>query len=143
MTTDEDLLEAWPGVRIDRDNAAYYRGLLERRLLLNRCADCGAWHNPPRPLCPRCWSWAVAPTEVSGRGRIALLTFLHQGPRRGGVDYTNGFPAAAIELEEQPGLRVSATIVDAPRDQIRLGLAVELAWQEHDGRPSPAFRPAS
>jgi uncharacterized OB-fold protein len=138
--SDEDLLERWPGVRIDRDNAAYYRGLLDHRLLLNRCRDCGTWHNPPRPLCPRCWSWAVEATPVGGRGVIELLTFLYQGPRRGGVDYTNGHPVAAVGLAEQEGLRVSAAIVGASHDEVRLGAEVELDWQDVDGVPTAAFR---
>ena len=79
---------------------------------------------------------------VSGRGTVHLLTFLHQGPPAPGVDYAGGFPLAAIELAEQPGLRVEATVLDCPRDQLRVGLEVELTWMDRDGAPWPAFRPA-
>jgi uncharacterized OB-fold protein len=84
----------------------------------------------------------VSPVPVSGRGTVHLLTFLHQGPPVPGLDYAGGFPLAAIELAEQPGLRVEATVVDCPRDQLRVGLAVELTWIDRDGAPWPAFRPA-
>jgi uncharacterized OB-fold protein len=73
---------------------------------------------------------------------VYLLTFLHQGPPTAGVDYEGGFPLAAIELAEQPGLRVAATVVDCPREQLRIGLPVELTWIERDGAPWPAFRRA-
>jgi uncharacterized protein len=128
ITPSESLLDAWPGVRIDADNAAYFAGLLEHRLLINRCDDCGAWHHPPRSICPRCWSTAVAAREVTGRGRIVFFTILRQGPSRGGADYSRGHPLVAVELDEQPGLRVSGTVVDVAPETIREGLAVELVW---------------
>ncbi|MPY91665.1 MAG: hypothetical protein GEV08_00975 [Acidimicrobiia bacterium] len=135
MVPDEGLLDAWPGVRVDADNAAYYAGLLEHRLLVNRCRDCGAWHHPPRSICPRCWSTAVAATEVTGRGRVALFTVLRQGPSRGGADYAAGHPLVAVELEEQIGLRVSGTVVDVPPGAITEAMAVELTWPDGEGAP--------
>jgi uncharacterized OB-fold protein len=139
---DAEVLERFPGVRLDHLNKQYYRGLLRRELLAGRCRACGRWHTPLRPICPSCWSPEVSPAPVSGRGTVHLLTFLHQGPTAPGVDYTGGFPLAAIELAEQPGLRVQATVIDCPRDQLRVGLEVELTWVDRDGAPWPAFRPA-
>jgi uncharacterized OB-fold protein len=140
MLSDEELMDAFPGVRVDHDNAAHYRGLAEQRLLVNRCANCGTWHHPPRSVCPRCWSRAVEATDVSGRGTIAMLTFLHQRPRRAGGGDDGPYPVVAIELVEQPGLRVAGTIVDARKEDIVLDAPVELAWIERDGRPVAAFR---
>jgi uncharacterized OB-fold protein len=136
------VLERFPDVRLDHLNKQYYKGLLRRELLMNRCRACGTWHTPLRPICPACWSADVSPVPVSGRGTVHLLTFLHQGPPAPGVDYSAGFPLAAIELAEQPGLRVAATVVDCPRELLRIGLAVELTWIDRDGAPWPAFRPA-
>ena len=139
--TDEGLLARFPGWDVDRDSAAHYRGRLERRLLLQRCDDCGTWHHPPRPMCPACWSWNVEPTAVSGRGTIYLLILLHQGPPAPGVDYSAGpYPVAAVELEEQPGLRITSTIVDTPPQELAIGQPVELTWIERNGLPFPAFR---
>ena len=140
MVSDEDLLAKLPRVRIDRDNADHYRGLLERHLLINRCVDCRAWHHPPRSVCPRCWSRSIQAEEVSGVGEIAFVTFLHQGPRAPGVDYVGGRPVAAVELVEQAGLRVAASIEDSAREAVLPGAPVELLWQERDGQPVIAFR---
>ena len=144
MTINDELLDSWPGVRIDSDNAAYYAGLLEHRLLINRCEDCGRWHNPPRSVCPACWSRNVTATEVSGRGTVDLLTFVHLGPRRGGVDYSQGHPVVGVALDEQEGLRVSSTVVGVPRDEIQLGMRVQLTWPDTgEEPPSIAFEPVS
>jgi uncharacterized protein len=139
---DQAVLARFPGVRLDHLNKQYYQGLLRHQLLVNRCRACGTWHTPLRPICPACWSASVSPVPVSGQGTVHLLTFLHQGPPAPGVDYAAGFPLAAIELAEQPGLRVTATVVGCPREQLRIGLAVELTWIDRDGAPWPAFRPA-
>ncbi|MEA3217672.1 MAG: hypothetical protein QOJ19_3828 [Acidimicrobiia bacterium] len=142
MITDDELLDSWPGVRVDHDNAEHYRGMLQQRLLINRCAECGAWHHPPRSVCPRCWSNAVRAEEVSGRGTVAMLTFIHQGSSRAGVDFSNGYPAAAVELIEQAGLRVAGTLVDMTREEMHIGTEVELTWLEVGGRPALGFRPS-
>ena len=101
---DETVLERFPAVRLDHLNKRYYQGLLRHELLAGRCRACGTWHTPLRPICPSCWSAEVSPVPVSGRGTVHLLTFLHQGPPAPGVDYSGGFPLAAIELAEQGGL---------------------------------------
>jgi len=113
--TDEAVLERFPAVRLDHLNKQYYLGLLRHELLVNHCRACGRMATPLRPICPSCWSSQVSPMPVSGRGTVHLLTFLHQGPPAPGVDYSGGFPLAAIELAEQPGLRVEATAAACPK----------------------------
>ena len=135
MESVEKLLEAWPGVRIDADNASYYRGLSDHRLLIQRCLDCDRWHHPPRSICPGCWSRDVVAKPVSGRGTIALLTIVRYGAPQAGVDYTDGHPIVAVDLEEQAGLRVSAAVVETDRADLRIGASVELVWRDVAGRP--------
>lgn len=139
--TDDEVLTRFPRARIDHDNKEQYRGRLEHRLLVNRCADCGHWHQSPRPICPACWSTNITPTEVSGRGVVYLLIELHQGPAAPGVDYAKPYPVATVELEEQPGLRYTSTVVNAAPGQLRVGLPVRLTWLEREGNPFPAFEP--
>jgi uncharacterized OB-fold protein len=138
---DETVLERYPAIRLDRLNKHHYGGYLAHRLVLGRCTDCRRWHSPLRPRCPECWSEAVVPSPVSGRGTVHLLTLLHQGPPSADVDYSAPWPLAAIELVEQTGLRFVATIVDCPPQRLRIGLPVELTWITRAGAPWPAFRP--
>jgi uncharacterized protein len=142
LISDEELLRRLPRTRIDHDNKVFYKSWLERRLLLNRCCACGSWHHPPVPMCPSCWAWNVVATEVSGRGTIHLLTWLRQGPAVDGVDYAAGYPVATVELDEQPGLRFTSTVIGAPPGELRIGQRVDLAWIEREGAPFPVFRPS-
>ena len=142
MTTDvsdDELVQRFPGEPITHDNAAHYRGRLRRELLLNRCGDCGRWHAPPKPICPDCWSPRVTAHPASGDGVIFMAIFLHRGPSAPGVDYSTPYPVVTVELDEQPGLRFTSTVVGADNDDIRIGAAVRLDWSERSGAPMPVF----
>jgi uncharacterized protein len=139
---DERLRTKFPGASVDYDSAPYFRGLLEHRLLVNRCTDCGTWHHPPGALCPNCHSEAVVAGPVSGRGVVHLVTLLRQGPAAAGVDYAVGpHPVVAVELDEQTGLRVTATVTGCAPTDVHVGQRVRLGWLDRDGRPVLAFRP--
>ena len=139
---DAGLVECFPYAQIDHDNKHMYRGWIDKRLLVNRCEDCAVFHHPPKPVCPRCWSSALRPTEVSGRGIVHLTILLHQGPPAPGVDYAKGpHPVVTVELDEQAGLRFTSTVVDCPLEEVRIGLPVELDWVDRFGSPFPVFRP--
>lgn len=138
--TDTELIERFSAHSVTRDNAAHFRGRLDHQLLLNRCIDCGRWHHPPKPICPNCWSTAVEPTPIAGTGTIHLMILLHQGPPAPGVDYSAPYPVVTVELDEQPGLRFTATVIGAQNDAIAIGRRVELAWIDRAGVPVPAFR---
>ena len=137
--SNDELVQRFPGEPITHDNAAHYRGRLRRELLVNRCDDCQLWHAPPKPVCPACWSWNITPTPVSGNGSIFMNVFLHQGPPAPGVDYATPYPVVTVELEEQVGLRFTATVAEADNDDIRIGKAVRLDWRERHGAPMPVF----
>jgi uncharacterized protein len=138
--SDERLWELFKGSGLDRDSAPHFRGRLERRLLINRCDDCRTWHHPPKPVCPACLSEQITATEVSGTGTIFLTVFLHQGPPAEGVDYSTPYPVVTVELDEQPGLRYSSTVVGSPNEDIRIGRRVVLDWMDRAGAPLPVFR---
>jgi uncharacterized protein len=140
LITDDELVSRFPGHQLDHDSAGHYRGRLDRLLLINRCRECGTWHHPPMPVCPACWSSAVEPTRVAGTGTIHLAVFLHQGPPAPGVDYSTPYPVVTVELDEQPGLRFTSTVVGATNDEIAIGRRVRLDWIERAGTPLPVFR---
>jgi uncharacterized OB-fold protein len=132
---DAAVLRRFAGEPVDQDSIAHYRGLLQRRLMLNRCAGCGEWHHPPRPVCPACWSCDVRPTEVLGAGRIFLLTFLAAS------DNSPRHPVATVDLDEQVGLRYTATIEGTGQQgEVRIGDRVVLTWIERGSTAVPAFR---
>ena len=140
--SDEKVFAAFRGVLIDRDNIAHYRGLLRGELLINQCGACGYWIYPHRPLCPRCLSWEVKPTPVSGAGKIFTFTLIQQ-ERDPNNRLREPLIAAAVELAEQNGLRYLAPVVNCSQSELALDLPVQLTWMEREGHRTPAFEPAS
>lgn len=139
--TDLELVEAYAPLVVDRDTADFYRGWLARELRVARCDACGHRFLPPRPVCPRCWSQDVGAEMVSGRGTIFLCLLLHQGPPAPGVDYARGpHPVVTVELDEQPGLRFTSTVVGSAPADLAVGQPVVLDWIERAGMPFPVFR---
>lgn len=135
-----DVFAAYPDAFIDPHTVVHFRARLQRRLLVDRCEECGRWHNPPRPMCPDCWSMAVRPTEVSGRGVIDLLTRVYIGPPAEGINYAKGHLIGAVSLAEQPGLRISGAIVAADPGSVKIGMDACLTWiVRGQGGPIPAF----
>jgi len=133
--TDQEVLARFPGDWVDRDNIAFFRGLLQRQLVVNRCEDCTRWYQPPWPVCPRCSSANVAPTEVSGEGVVFTYTIPHGGPPSEPV------AVAVVDLCEQDDLRAAGPIVNCAPEDLRIGMSVALTWLERDGHPVPAFQP--
>jgi len=66
---------------------------------------------------------------------------LHQGPPAPGVDYSAGpHPVVTVELEEQPGLRFTSTVVGTPAADLAVGQAITVDWIQRNGVPFPVFR---
>jgi uncharacterized OB-fold protein len=52
-------------------------------------------------------------------------------------------PVAAIELEEQPGLRYLSRVLNCPPEALSHDMPVKLTWFEEGGRLWPAFEPVT
>ena len=139
---DDDVFAHFHDVLIDRDNIAHYRALMQGRLVINRCRDCGHWIYPHRPLCPQCLSWAVEPAEVSGKGTLYMNTVIYQS-RDPDNPLFEPVVVAAVELAEQKGLRYLSRIVNCPPEALAHDMPLRLTWiEQDDGRRWPAFEPA-
>jgi len=80
----------------------------------------------------------MGPAPVSGRARVASFTVNHQ------VWIPNlavPYVFAAVELVEQPELYVFTNIVACPVDDVRIGMDVEVVFEQHEDVFLPLFRP--
>jgi len=108
------------------------------RLAVQRCRACGALRFPPRELCSRCWSRDAEWTDVSGRGEVYSFYVMHQLYHPGfAADVP--YPVVVVKLEEGPTM--VSNLLDCPRERLRIGLPVEVVFEERDGVALPKFRP--
>jgi uncharacterized OB-fold protein len=115
--TDASLLPPVPVP--DPDSAACWETLGQGIFAVCRCADCREWMHPPLERCRTCGG-VTAVEPVSGRGRVFSFVVVRHQTVPGHVP---PYVVAVIELDEQPGLRLSS-LVDAPPDAVAIGAPV-------------------
>jgi uncharacterized protein len=128
------------------ESAPFWTGGRRGELLISRCHACGKFFHPPGPACFRCRSTDVAPEAVSGRATVAAYTINRQPWIPG---FEPPYIVAMVELAEQPDVRLMTNIVGIPLDEMRIGLEVEVFfedWTDISGEEDtrvwiPLFRP--
>src|SRR5262249_14628406 len=128
----------YPRPAITHDNRFFWDGLAERKILIQKCASCGALQHPPEPMCARCRSLEWQHVEASGRGTVFSWVVMHYPPVPP-FEYPN--PIGLIELEE--GVRIVSNLVGVKPEDIRIGMPVqaEFASVDDDGFVLHRFRP--
>jgi uncharacterized OB-fold protein/acyl dehydratase len=126
-----------PRPAITPDNAFWFDGAMQHRLLIQQCARCGTLRHPPGPRCPKCGSYEWHAKEASGRGTVYSFVVNHY-PHVPGFDYP--LPIGLIELEE--GTRLVADLVECDPVSVQVGMPVEVEWLDLDPDLTlPAFKP--
>ena len=129
-----------PVPRIDEESSGWWEALQRHELYVQRCRSCGTIRLPPRAVCPVCLSSEVEWVRASGRGTVYSFTVTHQNQAPG---FREELPyvLAIVELEEGP--RIMTNIVGAAPDAVRIGLAVEVVFDDVTPDVTLAkFRPA-
>lgn len=125
----------------DRLTAPFWEHARERRLAFQRCTRCGHHQHPPGPICRSCHAADLKFSPVSGRGTVYTYTVTHH-PVVPGFDAIP-YAVALVEMEEQVGLRMLANLRGIEPDDVRVGLRVEVLFEElPNGLRLPQFRPA-
>ncbi len=119
--------DGMPQPMADHESLPWWKAAAEHRLLVQRCADCMHLRLPPAPVCPSCRSDVSDWKEVSGRGTLYSYTVVHR-PIAAGQEVP--FVVAVIELDGAEGVRMISNVVDTPLDDLEIGLAVEVVWED-------------
>ncbi len=127
----DETTDPRPRPQPDDATEPYWAATSRGELCIQRCAACGHWRFPPRPMCPRCHSMESAWPRVSGRGTLYSWVVCHPPLLPA---FAEGAPYAVVlvELEEDPGLRLVGNLTGCPPEAIRVGLPLEV-WFEPRG----------
>jgi len=125
--------------KLTPSNEHFWKGGAEGALRFLRCEACAAWVHPPQPVCPRCYEKKLVPRQVSGRARVYSFTVNHQTWVPGQeVPYV----IAVVEMEEDPGVRLTTNLVHVEPDAVRIGMPVQVVFEEREDVWIPLFEPA-
>jgi len=117
-------------------NAHFWKGGKDGKLHIARCGSCELWIHPITVRCPRCHSADVAPQAVSGRGKVVGFSINHQAWR---PDLRVPYTVALVQLDEQDDIRMYSNLPGTPIEQVRVGLPVEVWFEQHGDLFLPEF----
>ncbi len=111
----------------DALTSRFWEAAVERRLLVQQCADCGHYQFYPRPVCLACFSLNVRWVTAAGTGTVYSMTTVWI---KVVAELEPPYTVAIVELDEGPRL-TSNLISHDPR----IGQRVRVAWREREGMP--------
>jgi uncharacterized OB-fold protein len=120
------------------ENEHFWQGGAEGQLRFQACSACRTFIHPPSPICPCCLGRDCEVRAVSGRGRVFSFTINRQ-PWIPGFDPP--YVVAIVELEEQPGLRLTTNIVGCAPEDVRIDMPVKVRFEQWDEVYLPLFEP--
>jgi uncharacterized protein len=128
---------------VSPDTEFFWTGLRNHELLIQRCSECGALRNPPRPMCPHCQSLDWDTRTATGRGTVYSWV-MPQYPPMPFMEYP--YIVVLVALEE--GIRLVSNLVDVAPEHVAVGMPVEVCFEEFDDSAGDnlvlhQFRPAS
>jgi uncharacterized protein len=119
------------------ENVHFWTGGRAGELLILRCGACDRWVHPPVAACPGC-DGELAPEPVSGKGTVFTYTVNHQAYN---PEVPLPYVIALVELVEQDDLRLMTDIVHCDPDDVSIGMAVRVVFEQHDEIYVPRFEP--
>lgn len=124
--------------RLDAENEFFWTSGSDGQLRFLRCSQCAYLVHPPAPVCPKCLGRELAPDVVSGQATVHSCTVNHH-PWDG---TTEPWAIALVEIDEQPDVRLTTNIVDIAPEEIEIGMAVQVVFEDHAPIFIPLFQPA-
>lgn len=105
----------------------YWDALHEHRLVLQKCANCGAIRHYPRPMCDKCYSMDVDWADASGKGTVHSWTVSHHAFH---FSFKRDLPItlALVDLEE--GVRLNCQLKGIDPEDIKIGLPVQVGFAD-------------
>ncbi|MEA1015756.1 Zn-ribbon domain-containing OB-fold protein [Sphingosinicella sp. LY1275] len=119
------------------DTEAFWSGLRDGKLLIQKCNACQTHRHPPSPICHKCLEASHGWVEASGKGSVWTYSVVQEplDGWHGEVPYT----VAIVALEE--GVKIVSNLVEGSHESVSIGVPVELVITENAAGVSlPRFR---
>ncbi|MBB6625993.1 OB-fold domain-containing protein [Nocardioides sp. KIGAM211] len=111
------------------EESAFYRGLLEGRILGQRCPVCHKVYVPPRSACPVDGVATTDEVELAHVGTVT--TFCIVNVPFLGQRITPPYVSAYVLLDGAD-IAFLHLILDVPAEEVRMGMRVEAVWKPRD-----------
>ena len=117
----------------------FWEAVKQKKLVFQRCKECGEFLHPPRPMCHKCHSYDLEWVESTGKGTIySWVVFT----REVNPLYRVPFEVVLVEMEEK-GVRMVSNMAEGNPEDLYKDMPVEVVFVDiNDEWPLPMFRPA-
>ena len=116
-----------PLPRLTPDNRVFWESARQHKLMLPWCVHCDRPHWPPGPVCPHCFSDELTWKQASGRGAVSSWVIVYKAWLPA---FAKDIPYNAVQVELEEGVRLTGNVVDAPNEALRVGLPVEIVFDD-------------
>ena len=114
----------------DLEAEEYWAGCNRGELLMQRCAACRKFRWPPRPMCPHCNSLEREWVKMSGKGVVYSYTIITHPVHPAAVSRVP-YNVAQVQLDEDPILILVTNLNGVKNEDIRVGMPVQVVFEEH------------
>jgi uncharacterized OB-fold protein len=119
------------------DAQPYWEALEKKKLVFQKCSDCGIFRHYPQPMCAHCHSMSVAWEEASGLGTVHSWTITY---RTSLPDFAGHVPYVLITAEMEEGVRMVAPLRCSASPVLTIGAPVQIVFPSaEDGSMLPVF----
>ena len=130
----------YPTPKPDDLTQGFWDAIAARRLVIQRCQDCGKFVHTPKAVCPFCLSSDLAYEDVSGQGSLysyGIAVHAYHPALAARTPYV----LALVELDEQPDLRMLSNVVSCPENELEIGMRLAVTFEDvAPGVTLPLFR---
>jgi len=96
------------------------------RLEAAKCTKCDTIAFPPRIICPECRNREFEKTTLASQGTIETFTVVRVGPS----NFVDEVPYAVAVIKLDDGVQLTAQVVDADFDELKIGARVEAEFRK-------------
>ncbi|MBT3428282.1 MAG: hypothetical protein HOL98_06260 [Gammaproteobacteria bacterium] len=122
------------------DTREFWEGTKQHEFRYQQCNQCDEVVFYPRRHCPGCTAGELIWKVSTGKGTVYTYSVVRQSYHpffRNRVPYA----VAWIDLEEGPRILSNVVGVDDPLNDVSIGMAVQVEWEEHENLNIPLFKP--
>lgn len=123
------------------DTREFWAATRDKKLTFQQCKNCNTIVFYPRRQCTGCTDSALEWKTASGKGTVYTYSVVRQSYHpffRHRIPYA----VAWIDLDEGPRILSNVVGVDDPLTDVKIGMKVEVEWEEHEALNIPLFKPA-
>ena len=116
----------------------FFDGVREGRLVVQRCAACGALAVPPKAVCPSCEGLRWGRATLGGDGDVTSYTVIRVPP----AQFAAEAPYVVAVARMAEGVSLLGRLTGAPIDALHVGMPVRFVGSATNADPPViAFRP--